>query len=142
VHPRLTEELLEREVQAVRDNDFLLRRIAALERDGSRVLVTCTPPSGADAVLCFTADDYDGRPLDFKVLDPATGADLPGRSWPPGLYFGSDHPVLSRPFTCLRGLGEYHLHPSHIADRWDRLRYELRLPVLLGQILTKAGVSA
>lgn len=141
MHWRLTEELLEREVAAVRDNEYLLRRVDRLERDGRRVLATCTPPSGVPATLCFTADDYDGRPLSFKVIDPETGADLPGVAWPAGLYFGSDHPVLQRPFICLRGLEEYHLHPSHIADRWDRVRYELRFPVLLGQLLTKAGVA-
>ena len=81
-----------------------------------------------------------GAGASFHSTDPATGEPLPGPAWPGGLYFGSDHPVLHRPFSCLRGLEEYHLHPSHLADRWDRLRFELRFPTILSHVLSKAGV--
>jgi hypothetical protein len=141
MHEALVQELLEREVAAVRDNDFLLERIDSIVRAGHDVQVRCTPNLGGVVLLCLTGADYDSHPLGLRVLDPDSGAELPGASWPGQLYFGSDHPVLGRPFCCLRGLLEYHLHPSHVADPWGRLRFELRLPTLVGHLLNKAGVA-
>ncbi len=127
MHVHLVKELLEQEVGAVRANDFLLRRIDTIKADRRRVLVDCAPEGSPPARLAFAGEHYDIAPLSMSVLDLDTGGPLPGACWPGALYFGSDHPVLKRPFACLRGLLEYHVHPSHIADPWDRLRFELRL---------------
>ena len=49
------------------------------------------------------------------------------------------HPVLNRPFACIRGCAEYYCHPSHLQERWDTLRNTLRLADLLDHALRRAG---
>lgn len=39
-----------------------------------------------------------------------------------GVFNPGPHPVIQRPFICMRGANEYHTHPSHIADLWESLR--------------------
>ncbi len=48
--------------------------------------------------------------------------------------------MLHRPFTCLRGLHEYHCHPSHVTDAWDAYRFKYRLEDMLRILLDKAGI--
>lgn len=141
MHPRFVEDMLAQEVEAVRGNDFLRKRIQRIELDHRRVLVTCAPPSSEASIICLDGARYDTQPMSLSVLDGESGDPLPGPRWPGSLYFGSDHPVLHRPFACLRGLQEYHLHPSHLADPWERIRFELRLPTVLGHILNKTGIK-
>lgn len=139
MHPRLAEELLDEEAEAVRINGFLAQRLVDLRRRGRVLMATGVPSGGLPVQLRFAGEWYDTDPLSLSVHDPSTGDFLPGPVWP-GSLFHSEHPVLHRPFCCVRGLLEYHVHPSHIGDPWDRSRFVLRFPTLLGQILNKAGI--
>lgn len=138
MHPKLTRELLAAEVEAVRTIDALSHRTDYLERAGSAIHVTCTPVGRAPVRLTFDGRRYDLEPLSLIVCDPDTGTPLDQAGW--GALFHSIHPVLGRPFCCIRGLLEYHLHPSHISDPWELHRATLTFPTLLGHILAKAGV--
>lgn len=125
-------ELLEDEVAVARDR--LADRVAMLTVDGTAVLCQ---PRGLDQILRLDGRGYDAEPFRFSVVDGA-GEPLPGAAWPPGLHH-SQHPVLDVPFACVQGTYEYHLHPGHVADRWDRYRHRLRLAQLLDHLLQKCG---
>jgi hypothetical protein len=125
-------ELLEDEVVVARER--LGDRVAMLTVDGTTVLCQ---PRDLEQVLRLEGRGYDAEPFRFSVLD-ANGVPLPGAAWPPGLHH-SQHPVLDVPFACVQGLYEYHLHPGHVADCWDRYRHRLRLAQLLHHLLRRCG---
>lgn len=139
MHPRLVEELIAEEVERVRANSLLRDRVR-LEQRGRRVLAYARRAE-SEVLFAFHGANYNAEPFQFTVLDAASEEPLPAAAWPPDLAFGGPHPILNRAWTCLRGLYEYHCHPSHLEDAWDRHRHALDLPTLLGQILNKAGCA-
>ena len=139
MHPKLVEELIAEEVDRVRA-DGLLRDRVRLEQDGRRVL-THARRGDVDVVFSFYGPNYNAEPFQFSVVDPETHEPLPAAAWPPGLEFGSPHPSLARAWTCLLGTYEYHCHPSHLGEHWNRHRYNRDLPTLLSNVLQKAGCS-
>ena len=54
---------------------------------------------------------------------------------PGGIFNPSVHPSIGRPFICMRGSLEYHIHPSHVNDPWEQLRGKSGYD--LGGILTQ-----
>lgn len=88
-------------------------------------------------ILRFDVDDFDGQPPtaellyeDGQPLDPdAWPCDLTGR----GIVLR--HPIYLRPFFCRRGLREYHSHPGHEADPWDRHREKLSLSDIVVELM-------
>jgi hypothetical protein len=73
------------------------------------------------------------------MVDPVTSEELPMEAWTPGVPH-SIHPVTGKPFVCLQGIAEYHSHPSHLTDSWDRYRHIYRIPQTVKALLNKAGV--
>ena len=139
MHQALCRRLLERQARTVNTGPVRARLLRAVELDGTRALVSFRT-ADREHLLAFDGPNYDAEPLAMQVLRPDTQESLPGPEWPAGLYFGSDHPVLGRAWTCVRGLYEYYCHPSHLTERWDQQRYALRFEILLGQLLDKAAV--
>jgi hypothetical protein len=137
MHHLLVEQLIAEEVERVRGNDLLRDRVQ-LEQEGTRVLVHARRPDRA-VLLALDGPNYDAEPYALMALDPESREPLAGPAWPPGLAFGSDHPVLARPWACLRGTYEYYRHTSHVAESWDQDRYRRDLPTLLGHLLARAG---
>jgi len=137
VHRSLVNELIAEEVERARADDLLRERVR-LEHEGTRVLAHARRPD-RDVLLALDGPNYNAEAFALMALDPQTREPLPGPSWPPGLAFGGDHPVLVRPWSCLRGTYEYYRHPSHVAESWDQDRYGRELPTLLRHLLDKAG---
>ncbi len=108
--------------------------MASLTVDGATVLCQ---PRDLDQVLRLDGRGYDAEPFRLSVVD-GDGVPLPGAVWPPGLHH-SQHPVLEVPFACVQGTYEYHTHPGHVADSWDRHRHRLRLAQLLDHLLRRCG---
>jgi len=72
--------------------------------------------------LRLLCTDWDELPPFIELLD-ATGSYLKGA--PPnagGVFNASSHPSTGRPFVCMRGAREYHMHPSHLRDHWENYR--------------------
>lgn len=136
MHPRLVEELLQEEVEAVEANPYLLERLTSIDRRGTRIILK-TRVGETPYTLALDGPFYDAEPLSLQVVD-AEGDPLPGSSWPPGLCYG-EHPSLHRPFACLQGLYEYHTHFSHLNNPWDHHRFEARLPTVLAHVLDKGN---
>lgn len=89
------------------------------------------------ATIRFDGRNYDAEPFRVGVIAD-DGAVAPADCWPPRLC-GGLHPLLGYPFICIRGTFEYHAHPSHLTDRWDIHRADLRLPQLLAHFLKRCG---
>lgn len=88
-------------------------------------------------VLHLDCADFDGQPPTAELRLP-NGTPLPGEQWPSdlsrqGVVHG--HPDYPRPFFCRRGLREYHTHPQHEDDPWDRHREALSLHQLVLELL-------
>lgn len=54
---------------------------------------------------------YDGKVLFARGAPGGFGGYLPG-----------GHPITGRPFLCIRGTWEFHVHPQHADLPWDWLR--------------------
>jgi hypothetical protein len=90
-----------------------------------------------ELILRVDCSDFDGQPPLAELL-AADGAPLPPGEWPhdpreQGIIHG--HPKYGRPFFCRRGLREYHEHPQHEDDPWDRWREGMPLyQIVLGVV--------
>jgi hypothetical protein len=72
------------------------------------------------------------------MVDYQSLVELPIGRWTPGVPH-SIHPVTNQPFVCLQGIAEYHSHPSHLSDTWDRYRNRIRIRETMIALLKKAG---
>jgi putative metal binding uncharacterized protein len=129
LHPVLVAEILDAEIDAARKR--LGSRIGTARRDGMRALVEFND----GVVACFDGAAYDAEPYAVSFVN-GTGTLLGGSDWPAGINHG-DHPILHRPFVCIRGTAEYHAHPSHLRDRWDLYRGRITLADLLDHICNR-----
>ena len=92
----------------------------------------------------FRCDGWDGQPPSLSLFDPDKGAELSWDQWPQGSWSAADrHPVTSKPFLCLPGIREYHIHPSHLNDPWDnyRARDSYKLRYIIDRVQQKFEVS-
>ncbi|MGI5180132.1 hypothetical protein ACQEVZ_27780 [Dactylosporangium sp. CA-152071] len=95
------------------------------------------PPATRNLVLHMDLTDYDGQPPTAELLR-VDRTPLPPGEWPKSLVergIVRDHKNYARPFFCRRGLREYHSHPEHEDDPWDRHREELPLHALVIELL-------
>lgn len=137
LHPDVLLDLLETEADVARGR--LGSRLSTLTAHGNRV-VAIFSAHGRDWRLCLDATHYDMLPPSLSIIDEE-GHPQPRENWPPGLAYQQvpDHPVLHRPWTCLRGTLEYHMYPGHSADPWEFSRGDLRIADILDHILQKCG---
>lgn len=133
LHPAVRRELLDAELVLVHER-FAMRGVVGWH-DGDTVFVTADR-FGENRILALDARNYDAEPVGVGFVN-ADGTALGCAEWPPGLCQG-EHPILGgRPFICIRGTSDYHHHPSHVDDTWDRYRPRLRLPEVIGHLLDK-----
>lgn len=79
--------------------------------------------SGRAVGFRFLCDNWDEETPSLSLFDPETGQDLLWDQWPQGGWSaGNPHPRTGKPFLCLPGIREYHIHDSHLNDKWDNLR--------------------
>jgi hypothetical protein len=137
----LTERLLDKEVVLIQGD---LRGVAGVRvrREATDVLVGFDHDrSGNPRMFRLVCADFDAQPPSVAMVDPENRAELPLEAWSSGVPH-SVHPVTNKPFVCLQGIAEYHSHPSHTSDSWDRYRNRFRLAQTVRRLLTKAGVIA
>lgn len=135
----LVERLLEQEL-AICDGEELARRGVRLWREGTDILLAFDlGRDGKAGLFVIDCAAFDAHPPGVVMADPLTRGALPLERWTPGVPH-SIHPTLGRPFICIQGVIEYHTHPSHVDDSWDRYRRTFRIPQLVRRLLDKAGV--
>lgn len=138
MHRHLCQELLQQQIDAANRGPIRARLDEDISRQGARALAIVSGPDRR-YVLELEGENYDAEPLRLRLLDDETREPLPVEAWPQGLG-AAEHPSLKRPFTCMRGLFEYHCHTSHLNDPWDRHRYDYRVEDLLRRLLDKAAL--
>jgi hypothetical protein len=139
VRRALLEELLDSEVALLTES---LGRTSSIRvwREKADILIEFDADrTGSPGLFRFGCERFDAEPPSVSMLDPITHEELPIERWTPGVAH-SIHPGTSKPFICLQGIAEYHTHPSHLDDRWDRYRYRFRVPQTASRLLDKAGV--
>lgn len=135
----LLAEMLDGEVALCKEDELLSRNDITISREGSNVFVKFA--RGRDGKTgCFRLDckHFDAQPPSIAMVDPESRTELPLEKWTPGVAHGI-HPMARRPFVCIQGIAEYHSHPSHLADSWDRYRNRYRIPQTAKRLLLKAG---
>ncbi len=73
-----------------------------------------------DLRLRLEAANWNEQPPSVSLLNPdgtPWTAPLPG-----GVFNGFAHPTTGHFFICMRGVREFHTHPSHLNESWDNYR--------------------
>lgn len=135
LHPAVAEELLDAEIAAAELR--LGDRITGISREGTDVYCRVEGTNVGSVTIRLDGREFDAEPFRVAVVDENGNIAAHDR-WPGALSLGP-HPFLGRPFACVQGTYEYHAHPTHLTDRWDLYRNQLRLPQLLDHLLRKAG---
>jgi hypothetical protein len=95
-------------------------------------------PQERELILRAGCDDFDGEPPTAELLLP-DGTGLPADQWPREIANGGivrDHPEYERPFFCRPGLREFHSHPQHEDQPWDRFRESMPLrSIVIGLLI-------
>lgn len=85
--------------------------------------------------LRLIAQNWNDEPPSIELLNDA-GEFLTQLPRHPGNVFNNGaHPATGRPFVCMAGAREYHIHSSHTGDSWEN--YKKRDGYTLGGILTQ-----
>jgi hypothetical protein len=73
--------------------------------------------------------DFDGQPPTAELMLPDR-TPLPPGQWPKDLIeqgIVQNHPDFKRPFFCRPGFREFHTHPQHEDEPWDKYRESITL---------------
>ena len=136
----LTEELLDDELTLIREAlgvDSPIR----VWRDGLEVFVGFDHDrNGQPGLFRLGCSTFDAEAPSVAMVDVTTLEMLAMERWTTGVPH-SVHPSTGQPFVCLQGVAEYHSHPSHLDDSWDRYRFRFRLAQTVIRLLDKAGVA-
>lgn len=130
--------LLDQELHVVRASPGACRPGVEVTRSAGTILVRFDV-GGRRGVFALDCSAFDADPPSVAMVDSETLEPLSIERWAPGVPH-SIHPVTGEPFVCLQGVAEYHTHPSHLDDHWDRYRAIYRLPQTVSRLLEKAGV--
>jgi hypothetical protein len=85
--------------------------------------------------LVVSCDGWDGRPPECDLRRP-DGSEP--QDWPKGTTNGGiahGHPSYPRPFFCRPGTREFHTHPVHEDEPWDKYREGYTLDGIVGGLL-------
>jgi hypothetical protein len=91
--------------------------------------------SDTTLLLSVNCENWDGDPPECDLRRP-DGGEL--ADWPKGTTNGGiarGHPRYTRPFFCRPGTREYHSHPVHEDDPWDKYREAYTLDGIIGGLL-------
>jgi hypothetical protein len=136
----LVAEMLDEEVAQCSEDELVSKSGACVRRDGSNVLVKFSRGrDGKPGCFRLGCGAFDAQPPSVAMVDPDTHAELILERWTPGVAHGL-HPATGKPFVCIQGVAEYHSHPSHLGDSWDRYRNRYRIAQTVRRLLQKAGV--
>lgn len=90
-----------------------------------------------ELVLSLDVTNFDSQPPTAELLLP-DGSPLPPGDWPKSIAgegIVPNHKDYNRPFFCRRGLREYHSHPQHEDNPWDKYRETLALHQIVIELL-------
>ena len=117
-HDTLSRLKFERDVATLTDG--FASRLRLLVHSRQWPVLDVTVEHSAPIRLRFYSQDWDDMPPSIELLD--TDGGLYAGRIPGGQFHPGPHPATGRPFVCMRGSREYHLHPNHLNDSWDHYR--------------------
>lgn len=136
MHPSAAKALFVAEVAAI--SPRLLDQRGWVLHQAEYPVVDCslTAPGRTTLRLRFDCTNWNDDPP-LIVLQSAEGnnlSSLPAN--PTNVFNSSAHPSTGRPFICMRGAREYHIHPSHVNDAWDNVKHLPAYSIfnILGQV--------
>lgn len=135
MHPAAAKALFDQEVANF--TPMLAARRSWLFHALNFPLIDCsfTAAGRTTSRLRMQCDDWDDLPpaISLHNADGSLLTTVPRN--PTGVFHVGPHPLTKRPFVCMRGVREYHTHPSHVADPWENLKGKSSYS--LGGILTQ-----
>ena len=120
---KLGQELLESRGWTLFAKEFPVLDVGFSAQDGARLRLRLLCDDWNERPPSVQFIDSEGRPLAVIERDPA------------GVFNNSPHPSTGRPFVCMKGIREYHIHPSHTNDPWETIKGGDKFK--LGGILTQ-----
>lgn len=131
----LSRALFEEEVEKFSTELLESRGWTLFTRQFPTLEVGFSAADGARLRLRLLCDDWNDRPPSVEFRDWEGRALTAIERDPASVFNNSAHPTTRKPFICMRGIREYHTHPSHINDSWDAIKSGTRFT--LGGILTQ-----
>jgi hypothetical protein len=127
VDPAVSQRKFEREIELLRGEASTFVHAAGWQITAASFpelsVVFTHPRSSRHVGFRFQCDSWDEQPPSLSLFDPDTKAELPWDKWPQGVWaVGNPHPVTNKPFLCLPGIREYHIHTSHVTDHWHNYK--------------------
>jgi hypothetical protein len=135
VHPKLAKRRFDRDLAGVTDELCEERRWKIFRQEYPVLDVGFTSTGGAQLRLLLTCEHWNDVPPSITLMSYQGEAILvlpPGHS---NIFHAGPHAQTQRPFVCMRGSREYHIHESHIADVWEDLKESADFR--LGEIVTQ-----
>lgn len=122
MNPHLSRAVFDEQVAVLTDEYAAGRGWVVHSRHHPVVDVSFTSPDRTTLRLRLDCSSYDGMPPSVSLLaaDGAPLTKLVGAN--DSVFNPGPHPATGRPFICMRGTYEYHVHPSHVTDPWENLR--------------------
>ena len=122
MHPAVSRELFESAVGRL-PPDLALKRQWTIHQLSYPIIDCQFGKAGRTPMrLRMEYTDWDDLPPSITILAPDGTLLVNLAANPTGVFNGSCHPVVSRPFVCMAGSLEYHTHPSHLTERWEQYR--------------------
>lgn len=135
MHPSLSKARFEKELSHVTCELTDERSWTIFEREYPILDVGFESPKGNKIRIRFDCVNWNELPpsVTLHAWDGSFLTTVPPSST--GIFNGSAHPQTGHPFICMRGIREWHTHPSHNADRWEPFRSQAEYR--LGEIVTQ-----
>jgi hypothetical protein len=127
--------LFERDVSGLRGRLLTSRKWMLYSREYPVLDVGFRAESRQELRLRLVAKNWNEEPASVELLNSEGEFLTEAPRHPSGVFNNSAHPVTGRPFVCVAGAREYHIHPSHVNDSWEN--YKNRVAYTLGGILTQ-----
>ena len=135
MHEAAARALFDEEVGKLGPELLGARGWTLLKREFPTLEIEFSAPNAACVRLRLLCNDWNERPPSVVFLDAQGQAVSSIERDPSGVFNNSSHPVTGKPFICMKGVREYHTHPSHTGDAWETVRNNDRFT--LGGILTQ-----
>jgi hypothetical protein len=135
MHEAASRALFDEEVAKLGPELLNARGWIVLKREYPTLEIEFSADDGARLRMRLACNDWNERPPSVVFIDAQGQALSSIQRDSAGVFNNSAHPSTGKPFICMKGVREYHTHPSHTGDAWETVRNSDRYT--LGGILTQ-----
>jgi len=131
----ISKALFERDVRGLSDRLLASRNWKLYSKEFPVLDVGFRADGRPELRLRLLAKNWNEEPASVELLNSAGEFLAQAPRHPGGVFNNSAHPATGRPFVCMAGAREYHIHSSHVNDSWDN--YRSKPAYTVGGILTQ-----